>query len=183
MTFSTSQMIEFQEREEASRTAQLIPTGKYNWEIETSEVTEVNGFPRLRVQHRIFATNTDSLDRVHSEFFSWYASEDSPNPKPHLERQAGLRGMVIRKLDGYINALATSPTSTQELGESFVDCVNGLRAAGDDEVEVKGYLQDIGRLLEGQSITGTIRHSATGWANLHADKFDMSIGAASAVAV
>ena len=182
MPFNTAEMIEFQEREEQSRTDQLIPVGKYNWLIEKAEVAEVNGLPRLRVQHRVEMSNTGQLGRVHSEFFSWYASENSPSDKPHEERQRGLRGMVIRKLDAYINALATTTTSTQELGESFVDCVNGLRAA-DDEIEVKGYLDDIAVLLEGQLITGTIRHSNTGWANLHAAKFDMSIGASESVAV
>ena len=182
MAFSTENMVEFQEREEAARLEQLIPAGKYNWEIEVAEVTEVNGLPRLRVQHRIEGSNTGQLGRVHSEFFNWYASENSASPKPIEERERGLRGMVGRKLDAYIKALATCPTSTQELGESFVDCVNGLRAA-DDTAEVEEYMTAIGNLLEGQFITGTIRHSNTGWANLHAEKYDMSIGAADKVAV
>ena len=38
MAFSTENMVEFQEREEAARLEQLIPAGKYNWEIEVAEV-------------------------------------------------------------------------------------------------------------------------------------------------
>ena len=57
MAFSTENMVEFQEREEAARLEQLIPAGKYNWEIEVAEVTEVNGLPRLRVQQRIEGSN------------------------------------------------------------------------------------------------------------------------------
>ena len=53
MAFTTENMVDFQEREESARLEQLIPVGKYNWDIEKAEVTEVNGLPRLRVQHRL----------------------------------------------------------------------------------------------------------------------------------
>ena len=45
MAFTTENMVEFQEREESARLEQLIPAGKYNWEIEVAEVTEINGLP------------------------------------------------------------------------------------------------------------------------------------------
>ena len=83
---------------------------------------------------------------------------------------------------GYTSHKKYNFVEKMEVGDSFVDCVNGLRAA-DDVAEVEEYMTAIGRLLEGQFITGTIRHSNTGWANLHAEKFDISIGAASKVTV
>ena len=44
MPFDTSSMIAFQEREEEARKASMIPVGTYNWEIEKSEVTEVEEY-------------------------------------------------------------------------------------------------------------------------------------------
>ena len=182
MPFDTSSMIAFQEREEEARKASMIPVGTYNWEIEKSEVTEVGGVPRLRVQHRLEASKDGKqLGRVHSEFFNWYANENSDSPTPIEQRERNLRGMTGRKLHGYMKALAECPTSTQEIGEQFDQTYKALMSADDPE-EVGDLLEAVGILLEGQYLTGRITHSGT-WSNLQAEKFDPRIGAAQSVTV
>ena len=182
MPFTTESFIEFQAREDEARIANQIPEGTYNWEVESSEVTEINGLPRLRVVHRLDASNTGKqIGRVHSEFFNWYASETSTSPKPIEERERGLRGMTSRKLDAYLKALASAPTSTQDMGEHFNECIGALRDS-DDMSEVGELLDAIGTMLEGQYITGSIKQSGD-WTNLRALPFDATIGAAQSVAV
>ena len=182
MPFSTDNYVEFQEREEKAHLDSMIPVGNYNWEVEKAEVTEIGGTPRLRVQHRLDASNNGQVGRVHSEFFNWYANENAESDKPYEQRERNLRGLTSRKLDGYMSALASSPTSTQEIGDSFRECIEELRSS-DDEVEVRELLVAIGHLLEGQYLTGRISHSKTGWVNLNAQTFDPRIGAAQSVTV
>ena len=181
MPFTTESFIEFQAREDEAKIANQIPKGKYNWAIESAEVTEINGLPRLRVQHRLAASDTGQIGRVHSEFFNWYASENSTSDSPIEQRERNLRGMTGRKLDGYLKALASAPTSTQEMGEHFNECVGALRDS-DDVTEVGELLDSIGTMLEGQYITGSITHSGD-WSNLRALPYDARIGAAQSVAV
>jgi hypothetical protein len=183
MPFSTENMIAFQEREEEARKASLIPEGKYNWEIEVGEVNDVNGLPRLRVvQHVISSDSGKHVGRLHSEFFSWFASENSESESPIEQRQRNLRGMMTRKLDTYLSALSDSPTSNQEIGESLAESIKELRTA--DEIDdVREILTGIGLVLEGQQITGAIKHSKTGWTNLYPETFNGRVGAAATVAV
>ena len=182
MPFDTANFIEYQKQEEEARIAQMIPAGTYNWEVESAEVTEVGGTPRLRVLHRLDASNTGKqIGRLHSEFFNWYANKDSDSDTPVEIRERNLRGLTRRKLYGYMTALSDSPTSTQEQGEHFEECIIGLREAKSvDEVET--MLDAIGLLLEGQYITGRIGHSGT-WTNFYGEEFDPTIGAAMSVTV
>ncbi len=145
MPFTTESFIEFQAREDEARIANQIPEGTYNWEIESSEVTEINGLKTIE------------------------------------ERERGLRGMTSRKLDAYLKALASAPTSTQEMGEHFNECIGALRDS-DDPSEVGELLDAIGTMLEGQYVTGSIKQSGD-WTNLRALPFDATIGAAQSVAV
>lgn len=183
MPYNTESFVEYQEREIEGRKASLIPEGRYNLIVEEAGVTDVNGTPRLMIRHRVEGTNNPkTLDRIHNEFINWYASENTVSDKPVEERQRGLRGFMTRKLDCYHKAMATCPTSTQELGESFNDALEGLRRA-DDVEEVTALLEAIGSLLVGQFVTGRISHSNNGWANLMAEAFDPTIGAHQAVTV
>ena len=182
MPFNTDNYIAFQEREEKAHKDSLIPVGTYNWEIESSEVTEVSGVPRLRVVHRLDASNNGQVGRIHSEFFNWYANENTESDTPYEQRERNLRGLTSRKLQGYMKALSSCPTSTQEVGDSYEECLTELNKA-DDTVEVRELMVALGNLLEGQYITGRISHSKTGWANLAAVPFDARIGAAESIAV
>ena len=89
--------------------------------------------------------------------------------------------MTTRKLDAYLKALVDAPTSTQEMGEHFNECVGALRDS-DDMSEVGELMDAIGTMLEGQYITGSIKQSGE-WSNLRALPFDVTIGAAQSVAV
>ena len=183
MPFSTENMIDFQEREEEAKRASLIPEGKYNWEIETGEVIDVNGMPRLRVvQHVVASDSGKHVGRLHSEFFSWFASENSESDTPIEQRQRNLRGMMTRKLDTYLGALADSPSSSQDIGESLAEAIKELKPSDDIE-DVRELLTNIGLVLEGQQITGAIKHSKTGWTNLYPEAFNGRVGAHATVAV
>ena len=181
MPFSTDNYIAFQEREEKAHKDSLIPVGTYNWEIESSEVTEVSGVPRLRVVHRLDASNNGQVGRIHSELFNWYANENAESDTPYEQRERNLRGLTGRKLQGYMKALSSCPTSTQVVGDAYEECLTELLRS-DDTVEVGQLMGALGDLLEGQYITGRISHSKTGWANLSAIPFDPRIGAAESVA-
>lgn len=179
MGFSIEQYSEMMEREEAERTVNMIPVGKYNWEIIDYDVSEVATAPRLTIKHQVIAAEPKhggSLNgRMHTEFINWYASETSTSDKPYEQRERGLRAMTGRKLDNYVNALATSPTSTQEQGDEIYQLVQALHASDDTE-SVAETLGSLGIVLQRHIFTGSISHSGT-WANLKPIAFEEDIGA------
>ncbi len=179
--YNTDSYSEYMKREEKARYENMIPQGKYNWQIEKAEVGQVDTAPRLMIQHRIIASDKGHVGRTHFEFVNWYANEASPSPKPHAERERNLRGLSGRKLDSYLGALATSPSSTQVQGDDLNAYITELRAADDTE-EVSELMGNIGLLLEGQQITGRVKHKDE-WTNLIPLEFDTAIGSAQEVAV
>ena len=183
MPFTTENMVEYQEREDEARKASQLSKGKYIFKIAESDISDSNGLPRLRLTHVV----TDSADgkninRYHSTFLGWYASETSESPKPYEDRQRTVRSMGTTLLQRYMAALTDSPTSDQELGESLNDCIEGLQHA--DDVGVVGdYLDTIGSLLKGQEIVAEITHKGN-YVNLVPLSYDPSlVGNIEAVAV
>ena len=177
-------MVEYQTREEEAQKATRIPEDTYIFEVTDGEVFDSNGLPRLRLGHKtIAAKRNGSVGRFHSEFLGWFASETSESTKPVEERTRTIRNMTKGRLHSYLKSLEDSPTSDQELGESFDEAINALQAT-DDPAEVTEIMEAVGSMLVGQLITGTIKYSKTGdFVNLYAGAFDDGIGAADAVAV
>ena len=185
MPFNSSDMIEYQAREEEAAKASRIPEDTYIMEITSdSGVGDLNGLPRLRISHKIVASKSgNSVGRFHNEFFGWFASETSDSPKPIEERTRNIRNMNKGKLHDYLKSLEDSPTSDQALGESFDEAIVSLGQLDDPE-EVSEVMDAIASMLKGQLITATVKYSKDGnYVNLYANAFDESIGAADAVAV
>ena len=179
MPFNTAEMVEFQTREEEAKKASRIPQGKYGFEITGTELFDNNGLPRLQITHRTIAGA--SVGRYHSEFLGWYASETSESPKPLEERERTIRRMTTDRLHNYMNALADSPTSDQDLGVNMNECIVALTGS-DEPAEVEELLSAIGEMLRGQEITGAIKYSAKGdFVNLYPQAFDHTMNSAIAV--
>lgn len=179
MPFNTAEMVEFQTREEEAKKASRIPQGKYVFEITGTELFDNNGLPRLQITHRTIAGA--SVGRYHSEFLGWYASETSESPKPLEERERTIRRMTTDRLHNYMNALADSPTSDQDLGVNMNECIVALTGS-DEPAEVEELLNAIGEMLRGQEITGAIKYSAKGdFVNLYPQVFDHTMNSAIAV--
>ena len=183
MPFTTENMVEYQEREAEARRASQLPAGKYVFAITASDISDSNGLPRLRLTHVVKdSEDGKNINRYHSTFMGWYASETSDSPKPFEERQRTIRSMNKSLLQKYMVALADSPTSDQELGESLNDCIDGLSGA-DDVGTVGDYLDTIGNMLRGQEIIGEVTHRGN-YVNLVPLNYDLSlVGNIEAVAV
>ena len=184
MPFSTESMVAFQEREIEERRALALPEDKYNFEITRAEVFDSNGLPRLSVNLKVVASKAGGhVNRNHSDYLGWFASETSNSDKPIDQREATIRSMTARQLHNYLKAMADAPYSTQEIGELLdaeIKNLQGLTSADD----VTDCFEAIGALLQGQEITGTIKHAANGpWVNMYPDKYDASIGAELTVTV
>ena len=184
MPFNSENMIEYQAREEEAQKATRIPEDTYILEVTDGEVFDSNGLPRLRLGHKtIAAKRNGAVGRFHTEFLGWFASETSESTKPVEERTRTIRNMTKSRLHAYLKSLEASPTSDQDLAESFDEAINTLENT-DDPIEVSEIMEAIGSMLIGQLITGTIKYSKTGdFVNLYAGAFDSAIGAADAVAV
>lgn len=183
MPFTTENMVEYQEREAEARRASQLPAGKYVFAITASDISDSNGLPRLRLTHVVKdSEDGKNINRYHSTFMGWYASETSDSPKPFEERQRTIRSMNKSLLQKYMVALTDSPTSDQELGESLNDCIDGLSGA-DDVGTVGDYLDTIGNMLRGQEIIGEVTHRGN-YVNLVPLNYDLSlVGNIEAVAV
>lgn len=182
MPFTTENMVEYQEREAEARRASQLPAGKYVFAITASDISDSNGLPRLRLTHVVKdSENGKNINRYHSTFMGWYASETSDSPKPFEERQRTIRTMNRSLLQKYMSALADSPTSDQELGESLNDCIEGLWIA-DDVGTVGDYLETIGNMLKGQEIVAEIAHKGS-YVNLLPLNYDLNLVNVEAVAV
>ena len=182
MPFTTEDMVEYQERENEARKASQLPAGYYVFEITASDISDSNGLPRLRLTHVVKdSEDGKNINRYHSTFMGWYASETSDSPKPFEERQRTIRSMNGALLQKYMVALTDSPTSDQELGESLNDCSAGLSSA-DDVGTVGDYLETIGNMLKGQEIVAEIAHKGS-YVNLLPLNYDLNLVNVEAIAV